>query len=129
VNYFYLSICLFFSFSIFGHFTSQAKPIALSEPEVLLTGWNARCLTNTDLNGDGLTDLIYFNLDKSYIEILYRTKEGTSPKNVRPIRQNRWEPILEDSKYKRERIFVTDSITDLTTGDLNSDDIPDIITA
>jgi len=129
VNYFYLSICLFFSFLILGHFTSQAKPIALSEPEVLLTGWNARCLTNTDLNGDGLTDLIYFNLDRSYIEILYRTKEGSSPKNVRPIRQNRWEPILEDSKYKRERIFVTDSITDLTTGDLNSDDIPDIITA
>ena len=85
MNYFYLSICLFFSFSIFGHFTSQAKPIALSEPEVLLTGWNARCLTNTDLNGDGLTDLIYFNLDKSYIEILYRTKEGSLPKNVRPI--------------------------------------------
>ena len=63
---------------------SQAKPIALAKPEVLLTGWNARCLTHADLNNDGLADLVYFNLDKSYLEILYRTKAGVLPKNVKP---------------------------------------------
>jgi hypothetical protein len=65
---------------------------------------------------------VYFNLDKSYIEILYRTKKGVLPQNVRPVRKNRWEPVLEDSKYQTERIFITGSITDITIGDLNSDD-------
>ena len=94
-----------------------------------MTGWNARCLTHADLNNDGLADLVYFNLDKSYLEILYRTKAGVLPKNVSPVRKNRWEPVLEDSKYQTERIFITGSITDITVGDLNSDDAPDIITA
>ena len=129
MNYFYLRIPLFFLLLTVGFLPSQAKPIALAKPEVLLTGWNARCLTHADLNGDGLADLVYFNLDKSYLEILYRAKKGVLPQNVRPVRKNRWEPVLEDSKYQTERIFITGSITDITIGDLNSDDAPDIITA
>ena len=129
MNYFYLRIPLFFLLLTVGFLPSQAKPITLAKPEVLLTGWNARCLTHADLNGDGLADLVYFNLDKSYLEILYRTKKGVLPKNMRPVRKNRWEPVLEDSKYQTERIFITGSITDITIGDLNSDDAPDIITA
>ena len=129
MNYFYLRIPLYFLLLTAGLFQSQAKPIALAKPEVLLTGWNARCLTHADLNNDGLSDLVYFNLDKSYLEILYRTKAGVLPKNVSPVRKNRWEPVLEDSKYQTERIFITGSITDITVGDLNSDDAPDIITA
>ena len=129
MNYFYLRMPLYFLLITAGFFQSQAKPFALAKPEVLLTGWNARCLTHADLNGDGLADLVYFNLDKSYLEILYRTKKGELPQNVRPVRKNRWEPVLEDSKYETERIFITGSITDITVGDLNSDDAPDIITA
>ena len=105
----------------------SSKPIELSKPEILLTGWNARCLKHGDLNGDGLVDLVYFNLNKSYLEILYRTPKGIMPKNIRPVLKNRWEPVLEDAKYQPERIFINGSVTDIAIGDLNSDSVSDII--
>ena len=107
---------------------SGVKPIRLSTPEVLLTGWNARCLTHADLNKDGLEDLIYFNMDKSYLEILYRCAPGEIPPKIRPIKKNRWEPHLEDASYIQERIFVSGSISGITTGDLNSDGNTDLVT-
>ena len=106
-----------------------AKPIRLSHPEVLLTGWNARCLEHADLNNDGLEDLVYFNLDKSYLEILYRCAPGEIPKRVRPVQKNRWEPYLEDAQYVQERIFISGSITDIAIGDVDCDSRLDLVTA
>ena len=71
--------------------------------------------------------MVYFNLNKSYLEILYRTHQGVLPKNIRPVLKNRWEPVLEDPKYTPERIFINGSVTDIAIGDLNSDSISDII--
>ena len=118
------------SFISIGFFCAVfAKPIRLSHPEVLLTGWNARCLEHADLNNDGLEDLVYFNLDKSYLEILYRCAPGEIPKRVRPVQKNRWEPYLEDAQYVQERIFISGSITDIAIGDVDCDSRLDLVTA
>ena len=127
MNFFYskeLAFLLLFSQSLLQ---VDSKPIQLSNPEVQLTGWNARCLNHADLNGDGLEDLVYFNLDKSYLEILYRTQDDIVPKNISPVLKNRWEPVLEDARYMPERIFINGSVTDIAIGDLNSDSASDII--
>ena len=87
------------------------ESVRLSSPEVHLAGWNARCLNHADLNGDGLQDLVYFNLDRSRIEILYRCREGETPPRVRPVERDRWEPVLEDAPYLKERIFVAGNLT------------------
>ena len=118
---------IFILFFCLGLSQVISKPIELSKPEVLLTGWNARCLQHADLNGDGLVDLVYFNLNKSYLEILYRTQKGIAPKNIRPVRRNRWEPVLEDANYQPERIFINGNVSDIAIGDLNSDGVADII--
>ncbi len=124
-----LSSLSFFSIILFYcAFPLSGKKIELSAPEVLLSGWNARCLDHADFNGDGLEDLVYFNLDKSYLEILYRNPADHLPTGVRPSRLDRWEPVLEDALYTPERIFVSGSITDLTIGDLNGDNHLDLIT-
>ena len=122
-----LKISTYLLFFCLGLPQVYSNPIELSKPEVLLTGWNARCLKHADLNGDGLVDLVYFNLNKSYLEILYRTQQGIVPENVRPVRKNRWEPVLDDAKYTPERIFLNGTVSDIAIGDLNSDGVPDII--
>ena len=107
----------------------KARPVRLSTPEVHLAGWNARCLNHADLNGDGLQDLIYFNLNRSRIEILYRCKDGERPPRIRPVEQDRWEPVMKDAPYLEERIFVPGNLTSLAIGDLNLDGRPDLVRA
>ena len=77
-------------------------------------------------NGDGLEDLVYFNLDKSYLEILYAIQRIICLLST-SISFDRWEPVLEVASILRT-IFVSGSITDLTIGDLNGDNHLDLIT-
>ena len=106
---FYLRIPSFLLLTV--GFAWQAKPITLAKPEVLLTGWSARCLMLT--NGDGLADLVYFNLDKSYRDSL-SDKKRVLPKNVRPVRKNRWERFKLNINLKE---FLLPAVL-LTIGDL-----------
>ena len=100
----------------------------LSSPDVVKASWNARTFLSEDINKDGLNDLIFFNLDRSRIEILYRTKDGKVPERVKPVQRSRWDPELEDAPYKKEFIFIPETITSLAIGDLNLDGFTDIVT-
>ena len=84
----------------------NASSFRFSPPEVIKASWNARTFISEDLNQDGLNDLIFFNLDRSRIEILYRTKDGKVPERVKPVQRSRWDPELEDAPYKKEFIFI-----------------------
>ena len=112
----------FFAFTNVG-----AVSFRLSSPEVIKASWNARTFLCEDLNADGLNDLLFFNLDRSRIEILYRTANGKTPPRVSPVQADRWNPDLEDAPYKKEYIFVPEKITVLAVGDLNGDGLLDVI--
>ena len=115
-------------FSSSNGLSADPALINLSKPEILLAGWNARCLEQGDLNGDGLTDLAYFNPSNSQLELLYRCKPGEKPPRVRSVKKDRWEPVLENAPYVKERIFIRGNLTSIEIGDLNDDGIPDIVT-
>ena len=105
---FYIPFKIFFllSLSVINLFHFVHGGFRLSPPEIVKASWNARSFLAEDLNKDGLTDLIFFNPEKSRIEILYRTVDGKVPERIVPVKQNRWDPFLEDAPYKKEYILV-----------------------
>ena len=123
LKFYFLGCFLLISFMKVGD-----AEFRLSLPDVVKASWNARTFLSEDINQDGLNDLIFFNLDRSRIEILYRTKDGKVPERVKPVQPNRWDPELEDAPYKKEFIFIPETITALATGDLNLDGFTDIVT-
>ena len=106
----------------------EARPIHLSGPEVAKLDWNTRSLVTGDLNNDGLQDLALINNNRAKIELLYQQDPKNPQKTAsRRVRKNRWEPILEDSRFRRESIINGSYLYALALGDLNGDETVDLI--
>ena len=104
-----------------------AHGITLRGPEVMKLDWNTRAIQSCDLNRDGLNDLIVANNDRSTIDILFQLKPGASNDTVpKEVNVNRWEPIVEDARFRKVSITTGVTIYDFVTGDLNGDGRPDL---
>ena len=100
----------------------EALALSFSGPEVLKLDWSTRALNVSDMDGDGLNDLVVINNDTAKIEILYQLAEGTDGMNrKRQLKRNRWEPVLEDARFWSETITIGFPLFDLAIGDLNGD--------
>ncbi len=107
--------------------SSNPKQINLSGPEVAKLDWNTRALTMVDLNGDGRLDLALINNDRAKIEMLFQRDPDAPPEEgPRQVSSNRWEPVLEDSRFRRESIVSGDNLYALAGGDLNNDGRADL---
>lgn len=105
----------------------KAMALSFSGPEVLKLDWNTRSLNVSDMNNDGLNDLIIINNDTAKIELLYQLAEGTdSTTSKKQLDRNQWEPELEDARFENEAITVGFSLFDLVVGDLNGDNRIDL---
>ncbi len=124
------ALCLFslFSFhpSVFS--AAAAEPLVLTGPEVVKLDWGTRSLCVGDLNGDGLPDLAVANNDRATIELLYQLKPGEPPPRVpAALSANRWEPVVEDARFRKATITTGAVMFDLAIGDLNGDGLPDLV--
>lgn len=101
---------------------------ALTGPEVAKLDWNTRALQAVDLDGDRLQDIVLVNNDKASIELLYQRKAGGKDAvgPARTVRANRWEPVLEDARFRRVTLTTGLSMFDLAAGDLNGDGRTDL---
>lgn len=107
---------------------APAKPVSLRGPEVMKIDWNTRALQSVDLNKDGLNDLVVANNDRSTIEILYQLKPGAPNDTVpKSLNANRWEPVVEDARFRKVSVTTGVTIYDFLVGDLNNDGRPDLI--
>lgn len=107
---------------LFGAPEPAPKDVSLGGPEVVKVDWNTRSLQTADLNGDGLLDLMVVNNDRSAIDLLYQVKPGTpAQKSPASARSNRWDPVLEDARFRKASVTTGVTVFDLASGDFNGD--------
>ena len=109
----------------------ETAPFApkLSGPEVAKIDWNTRGLVAHDLDGDKRVDLALINNDRAAIELLYQQDPSApAPKKVAASgsASNRWEPVLEDARFRRDTLIVGQSLFDLVVADFDGDGRADL---
>jgi len=95
--------------------------VELGGPEVIKIGWSSGALAIADIDGDGRTDLAILNNDRARIELLLQRAPGTAANRTRPSGLDRWQPVLEDSRFELRGIPTGSRMYALATGDLDGD--------
>jgi len=112
---------------LFAATTNAADNLYFDGPEVVKLDWNTACPRTGDFNGDGLADIVVINRDRARIEFLLQRKDGITPGEAeRSSRKDRWNPILEVSRFDKQPLVISHNAFALTVGDWNGDKRPDI---
>ncbi|HTJ78876.1 MAG TPA: VCBS repeat-containing protein [Rariglobus sp.] len=106
---------------------SAAPDVVLGGPEIEKLDWNTRALQAVDVDGDHLQDIVLANNDRSTVDILYQLKPGAVRTDVgKAVKDNRWEPVLADARFRKVSVTTGVTMYDLAVGDLNGDGRPDL---
>ena len=100
--------------------------VLLRSPQVVKLDWNTRSLAARDIDGDGLTDLAVLNNDRARIDLLYQLAEGEKAPAPPAMRTRRWEPVLENARFRKESLTTGVTMYALAAGDLDGDGDADL---
>ncbi len=105
---------------------TTAFAVEIEGPEVLKTGWSTGSLIAADIDGDGRTDLAIINNDRARIELYLQRDPGSPASRTRPSGLDRWQPVLEDSRFELRGIPTGSRMYALAAGDLDGDGLLDL---
>lgn len=106
---------------------AAADKLYFDAPEIVKLDWNTSSPRAADFNGDGLTDLVVVNPDRARLEFLLQRKDGARPGDPeRTSREDRWNPILEISRFDKQPLVIGRTALSLAVGDWNGDAKADI---
>src|SRR5688572_22539029 len=89
-----------------GTLAAEAPTVLLSGPEIARVAWDTCALGAADFDGDGKLDAALINNENAKIVLLYQRAPGTAAaKSIRrAVSRNRWEPVVEDSRFEKVSI-------------------------
>jgi len=122
-----ISIVLAATLAATGEAPELADYFGFAGLEVIPVGDNPGPMITTDIDGDGLTDIVVANNHRSRIEIL-RQKTGTSPDDPVEIPRDINE-FPDHWQFERVLVPVADAISAMATYDLDQDGLDDLVTA
>jgi hypothetical protein len=107
---------------------AHSVPIQFSGPEIARVTWDTRSPGLADFDGDGRMDIALINNENSKLVLLYQRAPGEAAgKNARrAVSRNRWEPVVEDSRFEKVSLPADQRHHALVVGDFDGDKRPDI---
>jgi hypothetical protein len=116
------------SLSVVACFAAEPAGIQLAGPEITRLTWDTRSPSIADFDGDGRLDVAVVNNENAKIFLLYQRAPGeAAAKNARrAVSRNRWEPVVEDSRFEKVSIPADQRHHALVAADFDGDKRPDI---
>ncbi len=106
----------------------EAAPVRLNGPEVAKIAWDCGSAVPADFDSDGRLDLALLNNENAKLVILYQRNPGAGGDSAkqRVVSRNRWEPVLEDSRFEKSTLPADQRHFCLAAGDFDGDGRPDL---
>ena len=115
------------SFAVAG-FAAEPLGIQFSGPEIAKVTWDTRSPAVVDFDGDGKLDVGLINNENAKLVLLYQRAPGEAAgKNARrAVTRNRWEPVVEDSRFEKVSVPADQRHHAMVAADFDGDKRPDI---
>ncbi len=100
-----------------------SPPIRLDGPEVAKVSWDSGSATPGDFDSDGRLDLALINNENAKLVILYQRNPGAGKDSAkqRIVSRNRWEPVIEDSRFEKTSVPCEQRHFAMAGGDFDGD--------
>jgi hypothetical protein len=104
----------------------SATTFGFSGPEIFPIDSGISLLHTADIDGDGLTDIVVVNNERSKIDILYNETGKTNLAARHPGERKEINELPPDARFRIESIASEKRISSLVVADLNGDGRPDL---